>query len=218
MNKFLLLTMVLLLTACSNSETRLKMIHPDKMVIFPNGTVFGGASAQQASELAKIFVEAYNRSSEGLGNKDTAKYALGLLEEISKRHGSGEITLFFKKGSSRIEDNPDEHHRLVRFLDFLARESHGRRVLLVSIGSSSNKGDETKNILLSVARAKAPVQSIKKYLINTPHHVYKAYGTQKNDLYTVDIQEDLTANEIDAYRHVRIIAAFEQDDLPLLPE
>ncbi|NOQ35406.1 MAG: hypothetical protein GQ569_05860 [Methylococcaceae bacterium] len=216
MNKLLLLTMVLCLTACGGSKTRLRL-EPNEMVVFPNGTVFGGASAEQASELAKILVQAYNSPTIG-GNKATARYALKLLEVMSKRHGSGEITLFFRKGSSQIEDNPSEYHRLVRFLDFLARESHGRRVLLVSIGSSSDQGDEIKNILLSVARSKSPVNSIKKYLVNTPHYIYKAYGTRKTDLNTVDIDEELTPKQIESYRHVRIIAAFEKNDLPLLPQ
>lgn len=201
----------------------------DEVVLFPNGTIFGGASEQQAAELAKIMMDAHKQTMEKLSqketslkeiaqhyalHKETANQALVLFEKVAKKQGSGEITLFFKHSSAALGEYSLEYYRLIRFLDFLARESHGRKVLLVCIGSSSGRNDDRNNIELSIARSRAPVDTIEKLLINTPHKIYEAYGIgdSKNES-----NKPLTFKQEERYQHVRIISAFEEADLPLLP-
>lgn len=228
MDRILFLLATLVITGCASNETRLEL-SPDDIVVFPNGTVFGGASAQQASELAKIMVNAHKKiqqklqqkdlgiqkiSQEQAAQKETAKQALSLLEKLSKQQGSGEITLFFKRGSASLPTNSLEYYRLIRFLDYLMRENHGRKVLLVSIGSSSGHKDDLNNVELSIARSRAPIDTVEQYLINTPHKIYEAYGLGDS---ANEHTKALTLKQEAMYQHVRIIAAFEETDLPLLP-
>lgn len=227
MDKFLFFMACLLIAGCAKNETRLEL-SPDEIVVFPNGTVFGGASEQQATELAKIMVTANKKTLQKLtlkeqalqnieqqqaAQKETAKQALFLLEKISKRQGSGEITLFFKQGSANLPEDSLEYDRLIGFLDYLMRESHGRKVLLVSIGSSSGHNDDLNNVELSIARSRAPIDTIEKYLVNTPHKIYEAYGLGDRN----NAEKKLTLKQESRYQHVRIITAFEETDLPLLP-
>lgn len=229
MNRILFFLTCLVISGCAKDKTGL-VLSPDEKILFPNGTVFGGASEQQATELAKIMVSAHKKTMQKLSQKDTtlkeikqnqaaqketANQALVLLGKIAKRQGSGEITLFFKRSSSDLVENSLDYYRLVRFLDYLARESHGRKVLLVCIGSSSGHKDDLNNVELSVGRARAPVESIEKYLVNTPHKVYEAYGI--GDGTNDDNGKKLSLKQEEMYQHVRIIAAFEETDLPLLP-
>jgi hypothetical protein len=57
---------VLPLGGCAGKSSELKMedttvVPPaTRTIVFPNGTVFGGASRQQATKLAQIFVESHN--------------------------------------------------------------------------------------------------------------------------------------------------------------
>ena len=227
-----------------------------KTVEFPKGTVFGGASKEQASALALIFVESHNmamqqfgkiagtqesvketqkaiqesqdamkKSAQGLEesnqkilslaekNLETAKKALQSLEQLSQKQGTGEITLFYPIGESKIIEKSLEYKRLVQFVDFLARESKGRKVLLVSIGSASAVGRKSLNLKLAQARAECPRPIIDKYLINIPHEYYKIYGI--GDLYS---PKGVSKNERDRYQHTRLIAVFETDQIPALPE
>lgn len=231
-----------------------------KTVEFPAGTVFGGASKEQATALARIFVEAHNmamqqfgkiaatqesvketqketqkaiqenqeamkKSAQGLEesnqkilslaekNLETAKKALQSLEQLSQRQGTGEITLFYHIGEGKLSDKSLEYKRLVDFVDFLARESKGRKVLLVSIGSASAVGKRSLNMKLAQARAEYPRPIIDKYLINISHENYKVYGV--GDLYS---PKGVSKNERDRYQHTRLIAVFETDQIPALPE
>lgn len=228
MNKTFFFLSFLAIVGCAKNNSSLEL-SPDEMIVFPNGTVFGGASDQQASELAKIMINAHKQTLQKLSQKDTllkkvsqnhaaqvktAKQALSLLEQISNRQGSGEITLFFKRKSAGLYEDSLEYDRLIRFLDYLARESHGRKVLLVCIGSSSGRNDDSNNIEVSIARSRAPVDAIEKYLINTPHKIFEAYGIgdSKNES-----GKPLTFKQEERYQHVRIITAFEETNLPLLP-
>ncbi len=211
-----LLLTVLLVTACAGNTEDLTLWSGEK-ITFPNGTVFGGASSEQMSRLAKIFVQAHNATMQELRdlreeNRRTAEQALGMLEDISKRQGSGEITIFFKTGSAALPKGSMEYRRLVRFLDYLARESHGRKILLVSIGSASAFGNPRVNARLARRRAKAPVAAIERYLVNTPHEFYQVYSV--GDRYSPrDVPMQVQKN----YQHTRIIAVFEADQLPGLP-
>jgi hypothetical protein len=231
-----------------------------KTVEFPAGTVFGGASKEQATALARIFVEAHNMAMQQFGkiaatqesvketqketqkaiqesqdamkktaqgleesnqkilgvaekNLETAQKALRSLEQLSQKQGTGEITLFYPIGESKLTEKSLEYKRLVDFVDFLARESKGRKVLFVSIGSASAVGKRSLNMKLAQNRAEYPKPIIDKYLINIPHEYFKVYGI--GDLYSPKV---VSKNERDRYQHTRLIAVFETDQIPALPE
>ncbi|MEW6184259.1 MAG: hypothetical protein AB1585_00805 [Thermodesulfobacteriota bacterium] len=146
-------------------------------------------------------------------HQDNAKKTLEKIEELSKKMGSGEITLFFPVGSSRLPEKSMEYERLVRFTDFLARESKGRKIILISLGSASAFGSPKMNVKLAKGRAEFPKPVIDKYLINSPHDYYKVYGT--GDLYS---PKGVSKKEHERYQHARLIALFENDSIPSLPE
>jgi len=218
----LLFVMALVIAGCAGNETHLNM--GEKEIVFPNGTVFGGASKDQAAALAQILVDSHNQhmaqmqslndqlraSSEQ--NRETAEKALKILEDLSRAQGSGEITIFFKLGSDDITDGSLEYERLVRFADYVARESRGRKVHFVTIGSASSIGKTDRNAILSKKRAEAPVAIIDKYLINIPHDFYQINAV--GDMYSPR-RADLEVHY--RYQHVRIIGFYETDQLPPLP-
>lgn len=255
----------LLTYGCAGSTKELQM--GGKTIVFPNGTVFGGASKEQASVLAQIFVDSHNRTIQEMGevkelgkesvrnqkeslqnqeslkksarkleesaqqlldaaqksneitqrslqkNYETAQSALQMLEHLSKRQGTGEITIFFPSGSGRITKDSLEYERLIRFVDYLARESKGRKLLFISIGSASSTGDRKTNRKLAKCRSEFPVEIIDKYLVNIPHEFYKVYGT--GDVYS---PRNITMKEHERYQHTRIVAVYETDQVPALPE
>jgi len=258
--------LLLLVIGCAGERKELQMRDtavapvgpsaPDKgmkKVDFPSGTVFGGASKEQAGALAQIFVTSHNMAMQqfdkitemqestqktmregqetinkstqkleesnqkilGLAQKhqQTAERALHSLQQISQKQGIGEITLFYPTGEDRISEKSFEYWRLVRFIDFLARESRGRKVLLVSIGSASAIGKKSWNLKLAKARAEYPKAVIDKYLINIPHEYYKVYGS--GDMYS---PKGVSKQERERYQHTRLIAVFETDQVPTLPE
>lgn len=224
-----------------------------KKVEFPSGTVFGGASKEQAGTLAQVFVASHNmamqqfdkitemqgstqktiregqetlkRSTQNLEesnqkllslahkHQETAQKALDVLEKLSQKQGSGEITLFYPTGENSLNDKSFEYWRLVRFIDFVARESKGRKVLLISIGSASAIGKKSWNLKLAQARAEFPKMVIDKYLINIPHEYYKVYGS--GDMYS---PKGVSKKERERYQHTRLIAVFETDQVPSLPQ
>jgi outer membrane protein OmpA-like peptidoglycan-associated protein len=193
---------------------------PPQTVTFPNGTVFGGASANQASSLAQIVVEANNNNMkeygqlQGTENKNlrTSQQALGMLEKLSEQQGTGQITLFFPTGSATLPSSGLQYDRLVNFLDYLSRDSRGRKVLFVMIGSASATGSMSINEKLSRERAEAPQPIIDQYLVNVPHQFFKVYGI--GDVYS---PKNVTLQEDQRYQNVRIIAVYETDQIPRLP-
>jgi hypothetical protein len=66
--------------------------------------------------------------------------ALTKLEQLSDQQGSGQITLFFGEGSASL----DQQQRLIRFLDYISRDSRGRKVILVSVGDRGRRGVSIK--------------------------------------------------------------------------
>jgi outer membrane protein OmpA-like peptidoglycan-associated protein len=235
--------------AASPSEPEKAM----KTVEFPKGTVFGGASTEQAGVLAQTFVDSHNMAMEqfskalqnqetlkagqkslkegqeaikksidesnqkimaqGQQNLEKAQQNLQMLEQLSRKQGTGEITLFFPVGQTRLKEKTVEYDRLIHFVDFLSRESRGRKILLIGIGSSSSIGKRAWNMKLAQARAEFPKTVIDKYLVNVPHEFYKVYGT--GDLYT---PKGLGKKQGERYQHTRLIALYETDQTPALPE
>jgi hypothetical protein len=101
---------------------------------------------------------------------------------MSLKQGTGEITLFCPVGDTKLKEKSLEYERLVRFVDFLGRESKGRKVLFVSLGSSSAVGKKSWNLKLAQMRADYPRAIIDKYLVNIPHEFFRVYGT--GDMYS----------------------------------
>ncbi|HBB18626.1 MAG TPA: hypothetical protein DCZ97_17110 [Syntrophus sp. (in: bacteria)] len=255
--------LLLLIIGCAGERKQLQMrdttvapSKPDKgmkKVEFPNGTVFGGASKEQAGALAQVFVASHNMAMQQFDkimeaqestqkamregqettkkstrdleesnqkilslaqkHQQTAEKALHILEQLSQKQGIGEITLFYPTGGKILGEKSFEYERLVRFIDFLARESKGRKVLLLSIGSASAVGKKSWNLKLAQARAEYPKAVIDKYLINIPHEYYKVYGS--GDMYS---PKGVSRHERERYQHTRLIAVFETDQAPSLPQ
>jgi hypothetical protein len=254
--------LLLLVIGCAGDRQQLQMrdttagsSEPEKTVKkveFPSGTVFGGASKEQAGALAQIFVASHNMAMQQFDkitdaqestqktmregqetikkstrdleesnqkilslaqkHQQTAEKALRVLEQLSQKQGTGEITLFYPTGEKILSEKSFEYERLVRFIDFLARESRGRKVLLVSIGSASAIGKKSWNLKLAQARAEYPKVVIDKYLVNIPHEYFKVYGS--GDMYS---PHGVSRQERERYQHTRLIAVFETEQVPPLP-
>jgi outer membrane protein OmpA-like peptidoglycan-associated protein len=213
---------------------------PMQPITFPNGTTFGGASNQQASSLARIMVNSNNNNMKefeelqqtatqnhqntqetlrmlrkqgatGTKNLQTSQQALEMIEKLSQQQGTGEITLFFPAGSARLPSSGEQYDRLINFLDFLSRDSRGRKVLFVMIGSASATGNMSFNQRLSRERADAPEPIINQYLVNVPHEFHKVYGL--GDTYS---PKNVSLREDQRYQSVRIIAVYETNQIPRL--
>ena len=142
-------------------------------------------------------------------NLQTSQQALAMLEQLSQQQGTGEITLFFTTGSATLPSSGLQYDRLVNFLDFLSRDSRGRKVLLVLIGSASATGNMSANQRLSRERAEAPETIVNQYLVNVPHEFFKVYGL--GDAYS---PKNVTFSEDQRYQNARIIAVYETDQIP----
>jgi outer membrane protein OmpA-like peptidoglycan-associated protein len=218
------LVVAALLAGCAGQTEQLSMQsptgQPPQSVTFPNGTTFGGASGRQASELAQIVAESNNNNMQDYQrlqgteskNLQTSQQALQMLEQLSNQQGTGQITLFFPTGSAELRQGSEQGERLIRFLDYLSRESRGREILFVMIGSASATGDTQINERLSRERSAAPEPIIDQYLVNNPHKYYKVYGL--GDTYS---PKNVPLTQEQRYQNVRIIAVYQTDQVPVLP-
>jgi outer membrane protein OmpA-like peptidoglycan-associated protein len=144
-------------------------------------------------------------------NLQTSQQALSMIEQLSNEQGTGEITLFFPTGSHELRQGEEQYTRLVNFLDYISRQSRGRKVLFLLIGSASATGNPQVNERLSRERAAAPKPIIDQYLVNIPHQFFKVYGL--GDIYSPK-HAPLTQEQ--RYQNVRIIAVYETDQIPQL--
>jgi outer membrane protein OmpA-like peptidoglycan-associated protein len=198
---------------------------PPQQVAVPKSEWTGAASGAQADALAREVVNANNNTMkqfdaengrldklQAAENQDyqTAQQALAKLEQLSNLQGTGQITLFFKTGSTEIDQF--QYQRLVSFLDYLSRDSRGRTVILVSIGSASAIGPPQINKKLSIERSEAPLPIINQYLVNVPHNFYKVTGI--GDMYA---PKNAPAQVEHRYQSVRIIAVYNASNLPPVP-
>jgi outer membrane protein OmpA-like peptidoglycan-associated protein len=216
------------LAGCAGQTEQLTMQQPQQgtqpqapqMVTFPNGTTFGGASGRQASELAQLIADSNNNNMrdyqqlQGTESKNlqTSQQALAMLENLSNQQGTGQITLFFPTGSAELSQRSEQGERLIRFLDYISRDSRGREVLFVLIGSASATGSMQTNERLSRERSQAPEPIIDQYLVNVPHKYYKVYGL--GDTYS---PKNIPLSAEQRYQNVRIIAVYQTDQVPVLP-
>jgi outer membrane protein OmpA-like peptidoglycan-associated protein len=137
---------------------------------------------------------------------ETAQSSLKIIEEMANQQGTGELSVFFPNGSANLAKGSLEHDRLVRFADFLARESRGRKVILLSIGSASSYGKQKTNTDLAKKRAEVPLDIMDKYLVNVPHEFHKVFGN--GDL---NSPKDVKMKEHQRYQHTRVIAVFDKE-------
>lgn len=211
------------LAGCAGQTEQLSMQspggQPPQSVTFPNGTTFGGASGRQASELAQIIVDSNNnmrdyQQLQGTESKNlqTSQQALAMIEQLSNEQGTGQITLFFPTGSAELRQGSEQGERLIRFLDYITRDSRGLEVLFVLIGSASATGSMQANERPSRERSQAPEPIIDQYVVNVPHKYFKVYGL--GDIYS---PRGATLTVDQRYQNVRIIAVYQTDQVPVLP-
>ena len=194
-------------------------------VTVPKGTMTGTASVGDANALAKEIADSNNAAMaqfnrmgaqmsdlQSTENKElaTSQAALEKLERLAAQQGTGSITLFFAEGSAHLDQF--QYERLVSFLDYLARESRGRNVILVSIGSASAVGPAAVNLRLSTGRSEAPLPVIDQYLVDIPHQFHKV--TAIGDLYA---PKNAPMQVEKRYQNVRIIAAYDTAQLAATP-
>lgn len=211
---------VVLIAACAG-EPRTYDMNGGQSVTMPKGTLTGGASVGDAHALAQMIVDGNNNAMsqfDKLGgdmsrmqaaeNQElkTSEQALANLEQLSEQQGSGQITLFFAEGSAQLDN--EQKQRLIRFLDYLSRESRGRTVILVSVGGASAVGPASVNRRLSIERSQAPLALIDQYLVNTPHQFYKVSAV--GDMYA---PKNAPMEVEKRYQNVRIIAAYDKAEL-----
>jgi len=208
-------------------------------VTVPKGTITGAASVDDANALAKEIADSNNaamaqfrrmggqmsslqgqmsdlqstqKDLQSTENKELAasQAALEKLERLAAEQGTGSITLFFAEGSARLDQF--QFDRLVNFIDYLARESRGRKVILVSIGSASAVGSAAVNQRLSVQRSEAPLPVVDQYLVDIPHQFYNVIAL--GDMYAPK-QAPMQVEK--RYQNVRIIAAYDTAQLAGTP-
>jgi outer membrane protein OmpA-like peptidoglycan-associated protein len=227
MRTILSLVVAVLLAGCAGQTEQLSMQQPaqgstqPQSITFPNGTTFGGASGRQASELAQIIVDANNNNMQEYQqlqgtetkNLQTSQQALQMIEQLSNQQGTGEITLFFPVDQVELKQGSLQYTRLINFLDYLSRESRGRQVLFLLIGSASATGNQQVNARLSRERSQAPEPIIDQYLVNVPHRFFKVYGL--GDIYS---PKNVSLSQEQRYQNVRIIAVYQTDQVPVVPQ
>jgi hypothetical protein len=178
-----------------------------RQFVSAHAEVMGGlADIKTANQGMKADLDVIKTTSQK--SLETAQNSLKIIEEMSKLQGTGELSVFFPNGSANLARGSLEHDRLVRFADFLARESKGRKVILLSIGSASAYGKQKTNTDLAKKRSEVPLDIMDKYLVNVPHEFHKVFGN--GDL---NSPKDVKMKEHQRYQHTRIIAVFDKESV-----
>ena len=81
------------------------------------------------------------------------------------------------------------------------------------IGSASATGNQQVNARLSRERSQAPEPIIDQYLVNVPHRFFQVYGL--GDMYS---PKHVTLTQEQRYQNVRIIAVYQTDQVPVVPQ
>lgn len=176
-----------------------------RQFVSAHAEVMGGiADIKTANQGMKADLDVIKTSSQR--SLETAQKSLKIIEEMANTQGTGELSVFFPNGSAQLARGGMEHDRLVHFADFLARESRGRKVILLSIGSASAYGNQKVNLDLAKKRSEVPLDIMDKYLVNVPHEIHKVFGN--GDL---NSPKDVKMKEHQRYQHARIIAVFDKE-------
>lgn len=136
-----------------------------------------------------------------------AQESLDELLALARQQGTGEITLFFSWNGDKLRG--EQHDRFVRYLDRVAFEARGREVLFVALGSAGDWKKEEWNKELSDLRSAAPRAVAKRHLVHVPHRWVHAYG--------VSSALAPAEHKGQTWRHVRVIAVYDEGALPELP-
>ncbi len=144
-----------------------------------------------------------------LANQNEMMAELDELVEASRRQGTGEITLFFPWHDTRINRGTPQYARFVAWLDHLALHANGREILFVAVGSASDWKRTDWNQELSTQRAWSPKPVVAQHLVHLPHRWLETYG----------VGSGLVPGEASGrtWRHVRVIAVYDEGQLPELP-
>jgi len=156
------------------------------------------ATSMNDYQRSQDLIRSYNQ------HMNASRGSYQILQEIAEKQNTGDITIFFPTNSAVISENDLQYHRLVRYLDSLERNNQGRKLVFVIMGSASATGEENHNLVLSKARADAPVPIIDHYLINVPHSFHKVYGIGEVNS-PKNVEEDINKR----YQFVRIMALYE---------
>lgn len=167
----------------------------------------GLATGQKVLELSQEAQEFDQRS------YDSTRMMIEAFEKMARRQGTGELTVFYPTGSSTIGASSLQQQRIVQFVDYLSRESRGRKIMIVSVGSASATGPKELNERLAKERSEAPLAIVGQYLVNVPHEFVKIYGT--GDAYS---PKGLKKQEHLRFQSARLIAYYEKGQEPTLPE
>lgn len=165
----------------------------------------GSRSAPDIQDLREGQRQTHQKLDDLLAGQHQTHAQLQELIQWTHQQGTGEITLFFAPHESKIRLGSESHHRLITFLDYLARESHGRKIIFYSFGQASASGLPSWNQNLAERRAWAPIPIAKQYLMHIPHEFVRIQS-----LGTASSPSDIALSEHRLYRNVRLIATYEE--------
>ncbi|OGR11148.1 MAG: hypothetical protein A2097_04005 [Desulfobacula sp. GWF2_41_7] len=156
------------------------------------------AASANDHQRSQDLIRSYNK------NMNASRDSYQILMEIAQKQGTGDITIFFPTNSSVIPENDLQYTRLIRYLDSLEKNNHGKKLVFVIIGSASSTGEENHNMNLSMRRANAPVPIIDHYLVNVLHSFHKVYGIGEAHS-PKEVPDDINKR----YQFVRIMALYD---------
>jgi len=168
--------------------------HANQAVSLPDGTEISNLSDMRVSELANLMKDSCDRAMEVLKEQaaqgspetstgsymthmKTARKIIELLQKRSQSIGPGYITVQFPKGSSQLFSNSFELERLKVFLRYISKDSHGRKVDFILVGTEpfQMSGSKIGMGILAKKRVESIIQIVNRNLANIPHKFYKAY-------------------------------------------
>lgn len=144
-----------------------------------------------------------------LDNQAVMQVDLDELVAASRLQGTGEITLFFPWATGTLWRSSGEYDRLVGWLDNLVLHARGREIVLVAVGSATDWGRPERNQRMSARRARDARAIIERQLVHVPHRWADSYGTG-----AVEVPPDAGGR---TWRHTRVIAVYDEGQLPALP-
>ncbi|MDP2312873.1 MAG: hypothetical protein Q8P41_08210 [Pseudomonadota bacterium] len=185
------------------------MLRPVLVLFLLLGLACGPASTRQHARIEQKIDRVDEKIDRMMVLQEATREGIEELVALARRQGTGEITLFFPWNSDSITRGSAQYRRLVTFLDRLAFESRGRTVRLVSVGSAGDWWRSDWNDGLSARRAEAPRWIVKQHLLYVPHTWSEVYG--------IGAREAPAEHLGRTWRHVRIIAVYDDAQLPALP-
>ncbi|MDP2310032.1 MAG: hypothetical protein Q8P18_28700 [Pseudomonadota bacterium] len=173
------------------------------------GLACGPASMRQHARMERKIDRVDDKVDRLLHLQESSLAGIDELVSLARRQGTGEITLFFPWNSDDITRGSPQYQRLTAYLDRLAFESRGRTIRLVAVGSAGDWWRSDWNDGLSARRAEAPRWIVKQHLLYIPHTWSAVYG--------IGAREAPAEHLGRTWRHVRVIAVYDDAQLPALP-